>query len=41
MQQNNTLKFSRDWKNYIDFHSIGRFRGGGGGILKTSNGRYA
>ena len=40
MQQNNCLKFSRDRKNYIDFQ-LDVLGGGGGGILKTSNGRYA
>ena len=40
MQQNNGLKFSRDRKSYIDFQ-LYVFGGGGGGILKTSNGRYA
>ena len=40
MQQNKGLKFSHDWKNYIDFQ-LDVLGGGGGGILKTSNGRYA
>ena len=37
---NNGLKFSHDRKNYIDFQ-LDVLGGGGGGILKTSNGRYA
>ena len=40
MQQSNDMKFSRDWKNYIDFQ-LDVLGGGGGGILKTSNGRAA
>ena len=40
MQRNNGLQFSRDRKNYIDFQ-LDVLGGGGGGILKTSSGRYA
>ena len=40
MQQNNDMKFSQDQNNYIDFQ-LDVLEGGGGGMLKTSNGPFA